>query len=78
MTGIDSLCREQRRHLQRKCTLQHKCSLSHLSVCGLRLVTQLYLFSVVKLAVHWLGEEQLVCIFKTNLMNKLLDLPENS
>lgn len=78
VTGVDSLCREQRRDLQCKCKLQHKCSLSHLSVCGLRLVKQLYLFSLVKLAVHWLGEEELVSIFRTNLMNKLLDLPENS
>lgn len=74
MTGVDSLCREQQRDLQCKCKLQHKCSLSHLSGFGLWLIKKLYLFPLAKVTVHWLGEEELVvCIFRTNLMNKLLD-----
>lgn len=65
VTGVDSLCREQQRDLQCKCKLQHKCSLRQLSVSGLWLIKKLYLFSLVKVTVHWLGEE-LVCLYLRN------------
>lgn len=65
MTGVDSPCREQQKDLQCKCNFQHKCSLSHLSGFGLWLIKKLYLFSLVKVTVHWLGEE-LVCLYLQN------------
>lgn len=62
VTGAHSLCREQERDLQNK-MYATAYSQNHLTVYDLWLVKQLDLFSLIKLAVHWLGEEKLVGIF---------------